>query len=146
MRFSFVHPIALALVALTVSCSPSQREYRFALQSSGDLKENADITFLGVRVGRITDLQLGHDGQSVVATGSITDPKMRLLKGDTAQVTIGGLLADPHIEIIRSAQSGAELPAGSTVRTWLPKSITLPAEQKKQLETIVETMKAGLKQ
>src|SRR5262245_47258825 len=139
MRFSLVPSLTLALVVFATGCSrPSQRQYRFALQSSGDLKENADITFLGVRVGRVTALQLAHDGQSVVATGSITDPKMRLLQGDTAQVTIGGLLADPHIEIIRSSQSGAELPVGSIVKTWLPKSITLPAEQQKQVEAIVE--------
>jgi hypothetical protein len=92
-------------------------------------------------------LSAAANGHSVVATGLITDPKMRLLQGDTARVIIPGLLAHPQIEIARSSQSGTEVPVGSAVEVSLPKStINLSADQEKRLESIVETIKGAVKQ
>ena len=105
-----------ALAVLATSCGTKARsEYTFKFRSDDGLGDRAIIKFLGVEVGYIRNLHLAPDGESVVATGYITEPNMRILQGDTGQVVLTGLLGDPEIEIVRSSTNGTELPAGSTI-------------------------------
>lgn len=140
---------ALAVACLLASCDRAprtagpaapERWYLFSLQSTAGLKENAPITFLGVKVGHIANIRLSPDGGSVVATGAITNPEMRLREGDTARLATVALLADPEIQIVRpspAAPAPPELEAGSQLAVSSPPEISLSPENKKQLEEII---------
>jgi hypothetical protein len=101
-------------------------------------------------VGYIADLRLSSDGQSVIATGRITDPNMRFLQGDTARVVLPGLLADPQIEISRGSPPGRELPAGSTITVSPLPTVTLSPEKQKQVAEqiggLIEVLTNGARQ
>src|ERR1700754_3145252 len=91
---------ALLLILLAAGCSrkpaaATERQYLFSLKSAAGLRENAEITYLGAKVGYVRDVRLGADGESVVATGFINNPDMRLRQGDSARVVFAALLADP---------------------------------------------------
>lgn len=134
----------LTLAFLGTSCSRGlQRQYLFSLKSTAGLRENAAITFLGVKVGHIADVRLNTDGESAVATAYITNPEMRLRHGDTARVVIVGLLGDPEIEITRHSQAEPELDAGS--RIAVSPEIPLSPEAKKQLHETIGTVLDTLK-
>jgi ABC-type transporter Mla subunit MlaD len=133
-----LHFTLLLLIALATGCNRApRRDYLFALRSTDGLKRNADITFLGIRVGYVGDLRLSSDGKSVIGTGHITDPHMRLLQGDSARIILPGLLADLQVEITRSSLPGGELPVGSTISVSPLPTRTLSPEQQGQLEELI---------
>jgi ABC-type transporter Mla subunit MlaD len=112
-----LHSIVLVLLLVAAGCDrSSNRHYQFNLPSAASLKDRATITFRGVPVGYITDIQQSsNQPTAVIASGYITNPQMRLQTGDTARIIVRSLLGDPQIEIIRNADTGAELLIGSTV-------------------------------
>lgn len=154
--------VTLVLFCIMTGCSRApQKCYSFVLPSADGLKERTVIRFKGLRVGYIHDIRLDSGKAStVVATGYITEPQMRVVSGDTARIIVPGLLANEEIEIIRGADAGAELPVGSAIpvapRPGPPSALTnlldvaseflnLPADKQQQVaqqfRSIVEAAK-----
>ncbi len=131
----------------------AEKIYHFALPlSSYGLTEQANILFRGKSVGHVVSLRgTSSSPDGVIVTGIISDPQMQLWSGDKARVIKTGLFSGSQLEIVRTAESGTELPGDSLIphidskvalaETWSP---TLASGEKPNLNKVRDEIKSRM--
>jgi phospholipid/cholesterol/gamma-HCH transport system substrate-binding protein len=96
----------------------SKVEYHAVFDQVDGLRPGSPVRVAGVDVGSVRSVEIGEDGRIHVAVGVVADASHLVRVDSTASLGNKGLLGDKLLDI--SVGSGAELPAGGTLRTETP--------------------------
>ena len=123
--------MALAIVGCT---EPPRVHAR--LESAPGVRRGTPVTFRGVTVGRVTEIEF--PAGAVRLTMTLDQKDLRLFRGDSVRVRSLGALRDPVMEIVPGLPSTDTLRSGGSLESASPDSLVrLP-------RAIVDAMLASL--
>lgn len=91
-------------------------EVRIVFDSIAGLAVDSEVRLAGVRVGRVTDIELTEDGQAEVAI-RLRDPEIRLRQDAVASVASAGLLGEKYLELTAGSPGQEIVPSGGYIRS-----------------------------
>jgi len=117
--------VAVVMIVLNINgiVASFGRHYRAELSEAGGLKQGDPVMVSGMKVGRVSSVELG--GQGVMVDFSVTNDSVSLGSATTAGVSVATVLGDKSLTV-ESAGPG-RLEPGSTIpleRTTSPYDVT----------------------
>lgn len=113
----------LGAAVLRVNLLPNTYTVRVELANSGGLAANNDVSFRGVRVGRVTEVRISGDGVAALAE---IDKTARIPVGGTVAVGRLSAAGEQYLDFRPDTDSGPYLGDGSVVeraRTTVPVTV-----------------------
>ncbi|KIA63315.1 MCE family protein [Nocardia vulneris] len=113
----------LGAAVLRINLLPNTYTVRVELQNSGGLAANNDVSFRGVRVGRVTEVRISGDGVAAIAE---IDKGARIPVGGTVAVGRLSAAGEQYLDFRPDTDSGPYLGDGAVVdraRTTVPVTV-----------------------
>ncbi|MEU0875833.1 MlaD family protein [Nocardia brasiliensis] len=113
----------LGAAVLRINLLPNTYTVRVELQNSGGLAANNDVSFRGVRVGRVTEVRISGDGVAAIAE---IDKGARIPVGGTVAVGRLSAAGEQYLDFRPDTDSGPYLGDGAVVdraRTTAPVTV-----------------------
>ncbi|WP_433576895.1 MCE family protein [Nocardia brasiliensis] len=113
----------LGAAVLRINLLPNTYTVRVELQNSGGLAANNDVSFRGVRVGRVTEVRISGDGVAAIAE---IDKTARIPVGGTVAVGRLSAAGEQYLDFRPDTDSGPYLGDGAVVdraRTTVPVTV-----------------------
>ncbi|AFU05550.1 MCE family protein [Nocardia brasiliensis] len=113
----------LGAAVLRINLLPNTYTVRVELQNSGGLAANNDVSFRGVRVGRVTEVRISGDGVAAIAE---IDKTARIPVGGTVAVGRLSAAGEQYLDFRPDTDSGPYLRDGAVVdraRTTVPVTV-----------------------
>ncbi|MBF6124643.1 MCE family protein [Nocardia brasiliensis] len=113
----------LGAAVLRINLLPNTYTVRVELQNSGGLAANNDVSFRGVRVGRVTEVRISGDGVAAIAE---IDKSARIPVGGTVAVGRLSAAGEQYLDFRPDTDSGPYLGDGAVVdraRTTAPVTV-----------------------
>lgn len=97
-------------------------EVRVVFDSIAGLTVDSEVRLAGVRVGRVSDIDLTEDGRAEVGI-RLRDPDIRLRSDAVASVASAGLLGEKYLELTAGTPGAETVPNGGYIQGGPPVSI-----------------------
>ncbi|MGX1770972.1 MCE family protein [Nocardia brasiliensis] len=113
----------LGAAVLRINLLPNTYTVRVELQNSGGLAANNDVSFRGVRVGRVTEVRISGDGVAAIAE---IDKGARIPVGGTVAVGRLSAAGEQYLDFRPDTDTGPYLGDGAVVdraRTTVPVTV-----------------------
>ncbi|MGW4842633.1 MCE family protein [Nocardia brasiliensis] len=113
----------LGAAVLRINLLPNTYTVRVELQNSGGLAANNDVSFRGVRVGRVTEVRISGDGVAAIAE---IDKDARIPVGGTVAVGRLSAAGEQYLDFRPDTDSGPYLGDGAVIdraRTTVPVTV-----------------------
>lgn len=108
------------------------------------LDEKSTVRLAGVRVGKVSKIRLGKEGQAIVEL--TLDKEVDLRQGASAAIANLGLLGEKYVELVPGPVGAPTLPEGSTLKGDTPVSFDQITRLARDIEVDVKDITKNLSQ